>query len=315
MIEKEYYRFDELEKRFELSLSDLRYLVESSQIELAFYLEQNSLLFGGWLKEKGFIGFGMASYRGLIKISKQEQHELLSTSKTTIKYIRILNRGGISNLDKEYPFESDLPNSFLHAWQPRALSDITWSEIPAKFFPIEQEHGFRTLGKALNQIVQATTGKEQEATEQSMKALEAIPKKSFYVKGVQLSHADICLLHSDLVKIGVVKSSAAGETSKLPKPVKGEISTSKRIDDLSELLVRVVDKHPEYTAKQYWRALERESEEVEGFRLIDKYNILTEVEGNQIRWQDRAGKLRKPVSFSSFTNRLTEARKKSQTEV
>jgi hypothetical protein len=315
MIEKEYYRFDELEKRFELSLSDLRYLVESSQIEPVFYLDLSKCIFGGWLKEKSFVGFGIANYRGLVKISKQEQHELLSNDKTTIRYIRALDKDGFMNLAEEYPFESDLPNSFLHAWQPRSLSSIAWDEIPAKLFPQELEHSLRTLGKAFNQMIKSATGKELEATEQSVKALEAIPEKSFCVAGVELSHTDICLLHSDLVKIGVVKSSAAGETFKLSQPVKGEGSTSKRIDDLSELLVRIVEKHPEYTAKQYWRALERESEEVEGFRLIDKYNILTEVEGNQIRWQDRAGKPRKTVSFSSFTNRLTEARKKSQTEI
>jgi len=315
MIEKEYYRFDELEKRFELSLSDLRYLVESSQIELTFYLEQTKLLIGGWLKEKGFVGFGSVYYRGLIRITKQKQNVLLSTNETSVEYIRILNREGISNPDEEYPFESDLPNSYLYAWQPRLLKTILWNEIPAKQFPKEQEHGYRVLSKGIRDIVKAATGKELEVTDKNAELIKSIPEKTIFADGIELCLDDICLLHSDLVKIGVVKSSAAGETSKLSQPVKGEDSTSKRIDDLSELLVRVVEKHPEYNAKQYWRALERESEEVEGFRLIDKYNILTEVEGNQIRWQDRAGKPRKSVSFSSFTNRLTEARKKSQTEI
>jgi hypothetical protein len=308
MIEKEYYRFDELEKRFNLTLSDLRYLVESSKIEPTFYLEQSKCIFGGWLKEKGFVGFGIANYRGLVKISKQEQHELLSKNKTTIKHIRVLDKASLSNLGEEYPFESDLPNSFLHAWQSRSLSSILWDEIPAKLFPIEQEHGLRTLGKALNQIVQATTGKEQEATEQSVKALEVIPEKAFYVEGVELGHADICLLHSDLVKVGVVKPSANSTSSELALPDKSVNESLKRIDDLSELLVRVAEKHPEYTAKQYWRVLEKESEEVEGFRLIDKYNILSEIDGNMIKWRDRKGKSRKPVSFTSFSNRLTKVK-------
>ena len=308
MIEKEYYRFDELEKRFNLTLSDLRYLVESSKIEPTFYLEQSKCIFGGWLKDNGFVGFGIANYRGLVKISKQEQHELLSQNKVTIKSIRILNKGGISNLNEEYPFESDLPHSFLHAWQSRALSSISWDEIPAKLFPIEQEHGLRTLGKALNQIVQATTGKEQEATEQSVKALEVIPKKSFYVEGVELSHADICLLHSDLVKVGVVQSSVTIEPPELGLSVKERDNSLKRTDDLNELLISVVEQHPALTAKEYWRVLEKESEEVEGFRLIDKYNILSEIDGNMIKWRDRKGKSRKSVSFTSFSNRLTKVK-------
>lgn len=309
MIEKEYYRFDELEKRFELSLSDLRYLVESSKIEPTFYLEQSKCIFGGWLKEKGFVGFGIANYRGLVKISKQEQHELLSTNKVTIKSIRILNRGGISNISEEYPFESDLPHSFLHAWQPRALSDITWSEIPAKLFPIEQEHGFRVLSKTFNQIIQATAGKELEVTDQSVKALEAIPEKTFYVEGVQLNNTDICLLHSDLVKIGVLTTRTTVDTPELVLPHNNANDSLKRTDDLNELLIRVVEDHPELTAKEYWRILEGEVEELEGFRLLDKYNILSEIDGNMIKWQDRRGKPRKPLSYSAFANRLTKVKR------
>lgn len=310
MIEKEYYRFDELEKRFDLSLSDLRYLVESSKIELTFYLDKNKLIFGGWLREKGFVGFGKANYRGLIKISTKEQHELLSKNKATIKHIRVLDKAGLSNLGEEYPFESDLPNSFLHAWQPRSLSSITWDEIPAKLFPQEQEHGLRALSKTFNQAIQAATGKELEVTDENVKALEAIPKKSFYVEGVQLGHADICLLHSDLVKLGVLKPSTTIDNSELVLLDKNANGSLKRTDDLNELIIMVVEKHPELTAKEYWRVLEKESEEVEGFRLIDKYNILSEIDGNMIKWRDRKGKSRKPVSFTSFSNRLTKVKNK-----
>lgn len=308
MIEKEYYRIDELEKRFDLTLSDLRYLVESSKIELSFYLGNTKLIFGGWLKEKGFVGFGAANYHGLVKATKQTQLEVLSKNKSTVRYIRALDKGGFSNVIQEYPFESELPNSFLYAWQSKTLSLIKWDEIPAKLFPDEQEHGFRTLGKALNQIAQVTTGKEIESTEESMKALEAIPKKSFYVEGVELGLADVCLLHSDLVKVGVVKSSVTVESTELVSPTEEESKSLKRTDDLNELLIRVVEAKPELTAKEYWRVLESEVEELEGFRLLDKYNILSEIDGNMIKWQDRKGKPRKPLSFLAFTNRVAKVR-------
>ena len=308
MIEKEYYRIDDLEKRFDLTLSDLRYLVESSKIELTFYVDNSKLIFGGWLKDKGFVGFGVANYHGLVKVAKQTQLEVLSKDKSTVRYFSARNKGGFSNVIHEYPFESDLPNNFLYAWQPKTLNSIKWDEIPAKLFPEEQENGVRTLGKAINQFVQVTTGKEIESTEESLKALETLPKKSFYVKGIEVGLADICLLHSDLINIGVAKSSATVESPELELPTKEQSKSQKRTDDLNELLIRIVEAKPELTAKEYWRVLESEVEELEGFRLLDKYNILSEIDGNMIKWQDRTGKPRKPLSFLAFTNRIAKVR-------
>jgi hypothetical protein len=309
MIEKEYYRIDELEKRFDLTLSDLRYLVESSRIELTFYLDNSKLIFGGWLKDKGFVGFSAANYYGLVKVAKQDQLEIFSKNKSVVKYVRVLDKGGFSGVIQEYPFESELPNSFLYAWQPKTLSSIEWGEIPAKLFPEEQEHGVRTLGKAINQFVQAATGQEIESTEESLKALEALPKKSFYVEGIELGLPDICLLHSDLINIGVAKSSATVGATVLELPTKEQSNSLKRSDDLNDLLIRIVKAKPELTAKEYWRLLEGEVEEFEGYRLLDKYNILSDIDGNMIKWQDRAGKPRKPLSFLAFTNRIAKVRK------
>ena len=82
-----------------------------------------------------------------------------------------------------------------------------------------------------------------------------------------------------------------------------------RKDDFYELLSSLVEKEPEYIAKQYWRLLESEAEEMEGFRALDKYNLLLEVTGNYIKWQDRSGKPRTQISFSAFSNRLSKVRK------
>lgn len=79
MIEKEYYRIEELEKRFDISFSDLQYLVENEQIDVAFLLsEPRRFIIGGWRKDQGFIGYSKVIYQGLVKVHQIEQLNVLS---------------------------------------------------------------------------------------------------------------------------------------------------------------------------------------------------------------------------------------------
>ena len=207
MIEKEYYRFDELKHRFSMSTSDVRYIVESLKVELVFYLERNKFIIGGWIKDKGFSGFCSVSYRGLAKISQDEQLKIVADKKVIVKNFRLLNKEMISAPNIEYPFESELPNQFLHSWEPRPLNKISWRTVPAKLFPKEQEHSYRTLKKGLDEVVSAFTGKEQVDSEKTSALLDRLPKKEFYSAGITLSMNDICLLHSDLVLLNIIQSS------------------------------------------------------------------------------------------------------------
>ena len=129
MIQKEYYRFDELEKRFDLSFSDLLYLVENSKIDLAFHIEQNQFVIGGWLKDKGFVGYATIFYRGLVKVSHSEQLSLLSKNKVNCKTFSLINKENIINHNLDYPFETQPPHSFLFDWRPKVTSDIEWDFI------------------------------------------------------------------------------------------------------------------------------------------------------------------------------------------
>ncbi|MBG9989645.1 hypothetical protein [Pseudoalteromonas sp. NZS37] len=310
MIEKEYYRLDELEKRFDLSFSDVLYLVENSKLDLAFRLADNKFIIGGWAKGNGFIGYASVKYSGFASITQKDQLTLLSKHKTNCKYFWLLNKDKIVSANYDYPFESKTPNTFLHTWQPKQPSDISWDKIPAKLFPKEQEHTLHSFKNAMTNTFKAL-GAEQSKPNEYEKEFDArIPKVQFYSEGINFGLTDICILHTDLVKAGITNKL---EVVIPPIPTSSQLNQTPktRTDDFHDLLIRLVDAEPELTAKEYWRLLENEAEDIEGFRVFDKYNLLIEVSGNHIKWQDRNKKIRKSISFSSFSNRLTKVRKSS----
>lgn len=98
MLVKEYYRISELKERFNVSVEDIKYLVENSKIELVFYVETHKYIFGGWLKDKGFVGFGTLNYRGLVKVTEQEQQELVLKDIKIIKSFKLISKDDIANV-------------------------------------------------------------------------------------------------------------------------------------------------------------------------------------------------------------------------
>ena len=183
MIEKEYYRLDELEKRFDLSSSDVLYLVENSKLDLAFRLTDNKFIIGGWTKGNGFIGYASVKYSGFASITQKEQVTLLSKHKTNCKYFWLLNKDKIVSANYDYPFESKTPNAFLHTWQPKQPSDISWDKIPAKLFPKEQEHTLHSFKNAMTNTFKALGAEQSKPSEYEKEFDAKIPKVQFYSVG------------------------------------------------------------------------------------------------------------------------------------
>ncbi len=312
MIEKEYYRLDELDKRFNLSFSDVLYLVENSKLDLAFRLNNNKFIIGGWTKENKFIGYALVQYSGFAKITLQNQIKLLSKQKANCNYFWLLDQDKITDASYDYPFESKTPNAFLYTWQPKVPSEISWEKIPAKLFPKEQEHIMRTFKNAISNTFK-TLNKEQTEPSEYEKEIDAkIPKVQFYSQGIDFVLNDICILHSELIKAGIITVPEQTSTEVLPPLTSNYLPNQKpktRSDDFNELLFRLVEAEPELTAKSYWRTLECELDDLQEYRVFDKHNLLVEITATHISWKDRIGKPRKPISFSSFSNRLTKVRK------
>lgn len=309
MIEKEYYRLDELEKRFNLSFSDVLYLVENSKLELIFRLDKKEYIIGGWRKEKGFIGFAKASYQGFVRISKNNQLALLSEKEVSCDHLWLTEKEKIQNWVTEYPFQLAFPNTFLYMWQPKEQHEIEWQSIPAKLLPIEKEYVYRTLINGMDKAFKMIIPSYEKPEDNEKELDEKLPKVQLDSQLIDLKLADACLLHNDLVKVGVTQPiSLTSEISS--KNIQPSTAPNKsRSDDFNELLLRLVEAEPELTAKGYWRNLERELDDLQEYRVFDKHNLLVEISATHINWKDRNGKPKKPISFSSFSNRLTKVRK------
>jgi len=310
MIKKEYYRIEELEKRFGMSFSDLQYLVENSQIDLVFLIERNKFIIGGWREGKGFVGYSSVLYQGLVTINQAEQLSVLSKKKVACKTFTLLTKDNIKQHNLDYPFETQTPNSFLHDWTPKVTNDIEWETIPAKLFPQEKEHSVRAISSMFRNTLSNMNIELPEASQEEKEVMAKIPKVQFYAEGINFSLDDVCILHSDLVRIDVIEEQAVIESSEVIKEEASTLNTPKiRTDDFQDLLIDAVKAKPEYSAKHYWELFKQEVEELEGFRTLDKYNLLVDVTGSQLKWQPRTGETIRTINFNSFPNRVTKARK------
>jgi len=308
MIEKEYYRVDELQSRFGMSFRDIRDFVESTKNPLAFYIKQNKFIIGGWKANKGLAGFGVASYRGLVNIPANEQLKIIGNEKLTVKTFSLLNKEMISAHDIEYPFESTLPNSFLYSWEPRPLSEISWESIPAKLFPKEQEDSRRAFGKGLKDIFSAITGEEMVVDEKLSKTIGKIPQKEFYSAGIELSISDICVLHTDLVRLGVCDPSLSSSLQKVK-----QLEVNRPSDDFPSinrpidiLLVSMLKMFPQDKPADTWSRLKNDAGKDP--RQFDIDEILDEVGEKELYWFDIEGE-QQSLKKKSFYNLIGKLKK------
>jgi len=312
MIEKEYYRFDELEKRFNLTFSDLQYLVENSKIDLVFHIEQNKFIIGGWIQDKGFVGYSSSSYRGLVKITHNEQLELIAKNKINSKYFSLLNKESINNHNFDYPFETPTPHDFLFAWKPKVISEIKWDAIPAKLFPEEREHILRSIRDMFHETFDDLEIKTSTKPKSNSDFMAKIPQVQFYTGGINFTLNDICLLHSDLVKLGVCKSTETtviedtkqAESSLLQtdNPPKNRIKSNHRLIDV--LLLNMLEVFPKDKPAVTWDRLKNDLKNEP--RQFDTDEILDEVGEKELYWYDIDAGLQslKRKSFYNLINKL-----------
>lgn len=310
---KKYYRLEELKELFGFSQSDINYLIVESNVQFCLYCKTARVIIGGW-REGKFICFGQAKYSGLISINADQQIELFEKDKLTLTQSKLLQKSKILDYQTAYPFKVLTPNTVIDEWYEKAIDSIKWEYLPFRFYPEERKSNIKMFEGIVEQISAYTdfntTGKRPKDT---------FPNPLVTVKNELFFHwkrfnlDDVCIQAEELKKA----LQLMGNTEAIvcnPVPVeeslvelKKEIKT--RTDDFNDLMIEIMKAKPKKTAKEYWRLLECESEEMEGFRMLDKYNLLIGVTGNNIKWQDRSGKPRKSISFSAFSNRLSKVRK------
>ena len=288
MLVKEYYRISELKDRFDVSVEDIKYLVENSKIELVFYIESHQYIYGGWLKDKGFVGYGSLNYCGLVKISEQEQHDLVLKDNIKLRCFRLIDRKNISNVNHDYPYETSPPHAFIYAWQPKSIKSIEWDYIPAKLFHNEQEHHLRTVGNMFKDAVAIFDVAPKSPPKENL--MDRIPKKGFYHDGIKLQFSDSCVLHKDLVALNIIKPELTVNTNQPP-------SKSERLIDI--LLTRLLDQFPDDKPAKVWEKLKADLNNEP--RLFDIDEIIDEIDLDTLYWFDDKADVNK-MKKKSFYN-------------
>lgn len=293
MIEKEYYRLDELEKRFDLTFSDIKYLIEKSKIDLVFQLNKTKFIIGGWLKDKGFVGYASVYYSGFARVTQEKQRLLISEGKINCNYFLLLNKESMSAQNTSYPFETKTPNRFLYAWEADLIKYINWNVIPAKLFPEEREHSIRTLGKMFNGILNNFDSKQHKEEKSESEFMAKVPKVEFYSKGITIQLSDICITHGELEK---AKHYLFGNKD-------GSASNTK-LRPIDTMLINMLNEFPNDRPSKIWERLKEDLNNEP--RKFDTDEIIDELGDDTLYWFDSSAEIQKmkKKSFYNLVSRL-----------
>lgn len=318
MIIKNYYRLEELEPKFGISQSDIRYYVEQGRLALAVFLPIQRYVFGGWEAGK-FVGVGVGDYQGIARLSLADSMAVYVNESIQVSAVSVPNTGGISHWSGEYPFSVTTPNDVMHKWLVVSdLKRITWPFIAAKPFPKEIDSGWAVVKSLLDTVSeQALTANNMmsnpadkptsDKREQFGEFVKNKPQRVLKHIGITLGLKDACVLHADLNALELVKD---------PRPERSSIVTEATDDDKSvrrtqfaELLISVLQKYPSAKAKDIWKILESECVLSEGEREFDHHNILVDVSAEEVAWKSRYTGETSYTKFTSFNNTVSAARK------
>ncbi|MDP5131315.1 MAG: hypothetical protein NWQ54_10540 [Paraglaciecola sp.] len=306
MIEKEYYRLEELKDRFNLTEDDVRYLVEKRLVKTCFSIRNTKFIVDGWDGDNR-MGYAHINYQGLIALPDEEVDSLISNGKITpLNYL--LSRGGcITLVETDYPIGTERPKTFAEAWKPKSAYCHNADFIEAKLSPFVTKtfwHSYDNAKKSVNYSRQLFAKNVFCERELANKTKLDLPL-SFNT--LQLS--ELCIRHADLASHNLL-------TRKSPPEQQGTLSQTddniKLDNEFEDLLAAIILNSPQkLTAKKIHRILCDECDREEDSRLFDKNNILLSEDLGVITWRDKyRNNKHRSYSQASFDNIISQVRSK-----
>lgn len=281
MIEKEYYRLDDLKHRFDLTESDVHYLIAEKNVPPCFYIPRALFIIGGW-QNSDFIGYAKVDYEGLVSIPQHYIKDLINRRKAIPNFFKLLNKAKIRQIDTKYDCALPLPNNYIQGWKAICLSDISWQEIPAKLYPKITQTLKHTYKELLISLASDETAKAVTA-EKLNRSFGEIQKEELKPIYRTFLFSEVCIRHEDLVSYGIIKTNDSSPT-KLPIGTKNQ----KLDNEFEDLLAAIVLSSPKkLTAKKIHRILCEECLREEDQRLFDLNNILLGEDQGVISWRDK----------------------------
>jgi hypothetical protein len=282
MIEKEYYRVEELQDRFNLTEDDVRYLVEKRLVKTCFSIRNTKFIVDGWDGDNS-IGYAHINYQGLIALPDEEVDSLISNGKITpLNYL--LSQGGtITLVETDYPIGTERPKTFEEAWKPKSANCHNAEFIKAKLSPFVTKtfwHSYDNAKKSVNysrQLFAKNVFCERKLANKT--------KLDLPLSFNTLQFSDICVRHQDLVSNNLLIKKS--ETEHRASPNQTDINT-KLDNEFEDLLAAIILKSPQkLTAKKIHKILCDECERELDQRVYDTNNILLGEEQGVISWRDK----------------------------
>lgn len=298
----------EAARRTGVNESEVKSLAYRGELFTAIYSPKKRYLVFTRAEGGGVTGHATCEYFGPLAVPKTITNTLLGGESTNLNGMggRALDARGLSNWQGTCPFSSEDAGNLV-GW--RALDVPESSSGPLLMTPMPTEY---QGGVACRKIRDGRPG-GIEATELTAAIDKLIDKivPNDYNLDYRTNGAigpDALIFHT-LVKAGGVEqgensADARSEGLKLSPP-------GKRADDMAWLLWRVIQAHPELSAKEIWSLLRNEIDTGEPEYDIDC--ILREVRGDEIRWCSTKGKEKK-LGGRAFENRISRLRTSDKVE-
>lgn len=324
MGSKSYFRLNELQYHYDITVDELRYFVEQKKLLCSFLLPSSKLVFGSTNK-LGFTACGFGEFKGLISVSNSASLELFQKERTRPRLV-IIRDGEFSHYSTEYPYSVSVPNSVIQDWQPSSLSKAKPNILLAKMRPYEASSGTALLSE-VTEVLKSFSQADKEVDNPWAQRLNDKNIKKLYSEGFTFNLADTCFYIKDLKSLGLLKSDRDVamvrknqkhlERSGLPDSsvsASNEISSYyNRGSKTNRIVSNLVDYAPTSKSSELWTLLRRSLNDDELLDQLDPDREILDMTPNEIIWNvpEEAPSHQKQIKRSTFNNVLAKIKKKS----
>jgi hypothetical protein len=318
MIEKEYYRFEDLKHRFDMTDSDIKYLLEEQKVPLCFHVEKQLFVLG-FFQSTNFTGHCNIYYKGLVQIPHDYVRDLCMSKEIIPKEYLLLQKQNIEYIDSNYDYELSMPNEYFKSWHPSReenLKHMAPEDLEAKLYPWYRTRPQWDLGMLFAtgiNVIAAYKGEKPDYGEEFVKEKLQIKEMGLYPNWLYFKLEDICIQHEYLESLGLIKSRGTiiEQSKAAPETVDLLNSAIQFKNQFEELLARILSENRHIKPKEVHKLLCVESRQEEDSRHFDIENILYPETEGVISWRDKyRSNAERSYALDSLRNVISFVKKK-----